>query len=373
MEGLSFDNILDADDIENLFTEETQDTSPESEDTNETTEDTTEVDVNTLFDQSESVGSEENNKEKEEPESDKDSSTSPNTFYSSITRALQEEGIFPDLDDDTISKINTPEDFKKLFEEQIQAGIEEKNKRIDKALSYGVKDDVVRNYENTLNFLDSIQEETLKDESEKGEKLRKDLIFQDFINRGYSKERAHREVEKSFNAGTDIDDAREALSSNKEFFNDAYNKVIEDAKKKEEESKEGLKREATKLKESIIDSKELFGDLSVDKSTRQKIYDNITKPVHRDPKTGEYYTAIQKYEKENKVEFLKHLSLFYTLTNGFKDITPLIKNKVNKEVKKGVKALEQTINNTVRSSDGNIRFVGIGDPESSARGWSIDV
>ena len=34
------------------------------------------------------------------------------------------------------------------------------------------------------------------------------IIFQDFLNRGYSKERAAREVQKSFNAGTDIDDAK---------------------------------------------------------------------------------------------------------------------------------------------------------------------
>ena len=58
----------------------------------------------------------------------------------------------------------------------------------------------------------------LSDESEKGEKLRKDLIYQDFLNRGYSKERATKEVQKSLNAGTDIEDARESLKSNKEFF-----------------------------------------------------------------------------------------------------------------------------------------------------------
>ena len=58
----------------------------------------------------------------------------------------------------------------------------------------GVELTEVKKYENTLNFLDSIKKEDISDESDKGEKLRKDLIYQDFINRGYSAERAKREV-----------------------------------------------------------------------------------------------------------------------------------------------------------------------------------
>ena len=57
------------------------------------------------------------------------------------------------------------------------------------------------------------------------------------------------------------------------------------------------------MKKSILEDKEVFGDIQLDKSTRQKIYDNISKPVYKDPETGEFYTTIQKYEKENRVEF----------------------------------------------------------------------
>ena len=381
MEGnLNLDSILSSEDVENLFTNDTQETPPEtngdSEDNTpenkENNTDTTEVNVNTLFTgQPESVGSEENNEGQEEPLNE-GSETSP-IFYSSITRALHEEGIFPDLDEDKISKVKTPEDFRNLIEEQIRAGIDEKQRRIDQALSYGVEPNEVKVYEQTLDFLDSIQEDSIKEESAKGEKLRKDLIYQDFINRGYSKERADREVRKSFGAGTDVEDAMEALESNKEFFNKNYEDLINKAKQEEENAKKKLQEEGKKLKSSILEEKTIFGDLSVDKSTRQKIFDNISKPVYKDPETGNYYTAIQKYEKENKADFLKYVSLFYTLTNGFTDINPLIRGKVNKEVKKGIKNLEQTLNTTVRTSDGNLKFVGYTDPDSSARSWSIDV
>jgi hypothetical protein len=391
-EELILDNILGAEEIENLFVDdEVQDTSPEDEVTpdqedgkedkknKEKDEETTEViDVDNLFtDEPESVGSGKDNTKGKEDTSSREDSTSPQkTIYSSIAKALKEEGIFPDLDDEVISKVKEPEDFRDLVEQQIKAGLEERQKRIDDALNYGIEPTEIKRYENTLNFLDSVKEENITDESDKGEELRKNLIFQDFINRGYSRERATREVQKSFNAGTDIEDAKEALKSNTEYFKGKYDDLIEDAKLEAQKEEENRKEQANKLKESILNEKNILGDLSIDKPTRQKIYDNISKPIYRDPETGEYYTAIQKYKKDNRVDFLKYLGLIFTLTDGFKSLDGLVKGKVKKEVKNGLRDLEHAINNTARNSDGNLKFVsGVDeDPESFiGKGWKIDV
>ena len=51
---------------------------------------------------------------------------------------------------------------------------------------------MIKRYENTLSYLNSLQDSAISDETDKGEKLRQQLIFQDFINRGYSKERAQK-------------------------------------------------------------------------------------------------------------------------------------------------------------------------------------
>ncbi len=391
-EELILDNILGAEEIENLFVDdEVQDTSPEDEVTpdqedgkedkknKEKDEETTEViDVDNLFtDEPESVGSGKDNTKGKEDTSSREDSTSPQkTIYSSIAKALKEEGIFPDLDDEVLSKVKEPEDFRDLVEQQIKAGLEERQKRIDDALDYGIEPTEIKRYENTLNFLDSVKEENITDESDKGEELRKNLIFQDFINRGYSRERATREVQKSFNAGTDIEDAKEALKSNTEYFKGKYDDLIEDAKLEAQKEEENKKEQANKLKESILNEKNILGDLSIDKPTRQKIYDNISKPIYKDPETGEYYTAIQKYEKDNRVDFLKYLGLIFTLTDGFKSLDGLVKGKVKKEVKNGLRDLEHAINNTARNSDGNLKFVsGVDeDPESFiSKGWKIDI
>lgn len=391
-EELILDNILGAEEIENLFVDdEVQDTSPEDEVTpdqedgkedkknKEKDEETTEViDVDNLFtDEPESVGSGKDNTKGKEDTSSREDSTSPQkTIYSSIAKALKEEGIFPDLDDEVLSKVKEPEDFRDLVEQQIKAGLEERQKRIDDALNYGIEPTEIKRYENTLNFLDSVKEENITDESDKGEELRKNLIFQDFINRGYSRERATREVQKSFNAGTDIEDAKEALKSNTEYFKGKYDDLIKDAKLEAQKEEENRKEQANKLKESILNEKNILGDLSIDKPTRQKIYDNISKPIYKDPETGEYYTAIQKYRKDNRVDFLKYLGLIFTLTDGFKSLDGLVKGKVKKEVKNGLRDLEHAINNTARNSDGNLKFVsGVDeDPESFiGKGWKIDV
>lgn len=376
-EELSLDNILETEDIENLFSEQETQEITNSESPEEDKETTETVNVDNLFtDESESVGSEENKaRDKEDTGLSNDKGASPtNNFYSSIAKALREEGIFQNLDDEV--NISSAEDFAKAMRDEITAQFDERQKRIDEALNAGVEPLEIKRYENTLGYLNSLQDSHLADESEKGEKLREQLIYQDFINRGYSKERALREVKKSFNSGTDIEDAKEALISNKEFFQNEYDSLIREAQEEEKREIRRRKEQAEQLKKSILEDDKVFGEIQVDKATRKKVFDVISKPIYKDPDTGELFTAIQKYEMDNRTEFLKNLGLIFTLTDGFKNLDNLVKNKVRKEVKKGLKELEHTLNNTARTSDGNLRFVsGIDeDPESFiGKGWEIDI
>lgn len=379
MEGLSFDNVLSQEEVADLFGSNNEETNPKEEeglDNNENeNKDTTEViDVESLFsaeNDPESVGSEEN-KEKEDTSSDEAEDSSPNNFFSSIAKAFKEEGILPNLEED--AKIETADDFAEVMRAHIKDMLTEEQQRISRALDAGIETTEIQNYEKIIGYLDSISEESIKDESDKGENLRKQLIFQDFVNRGYSKERAEREVKKSIDGGTDIEDAMEALSSNSEYFKGKYEEMIEDAEREKKEYIENQKKEAEKLKKEILNTETVFGDIKLDKATRQKVFDSITKPVYKDPKTGRVYTAVQKYELDNGSEFMKNLGLLYTLTDGFKNIDGLVKGKVKKEVKKGLKNLEHTINSTSRNSDGSLKFTsGVSDDQSSFSTFALDV
>lgn len=380
MEGLSLDNVMSEEEVASLFdpeanqeeneTKETETPDGKQEEKKETTE---VVDVDSLFtDKPESVGSEEDNKEKEDTSSKEE--TSPN-FYSSIAKAFAEDGVFQDLNDETLSKVTDAETFRDLIEQKIQSQLDERQKRIDNALNAGIEPTQVQRFENNMRILNGITDEAISEEGEKGENLRKNIIYEDYIQRGFSKERAIKAVERSIAAGTDIEDAKEALQSCKDQVSKAYNNAVKEAEAEKANEEKELKEQAEALKKSILSDKKPFGDLELDKNTRQRVFDAISKPVFTDPNTGERLTAIQKFEADNHNDFMKYVGLTYVLTDGFKSLDGLVKGKVKKEVGKGLKELEHTLNNTARNSNGTLKFTsGVGsDPESAFSRYTLDI
>nr|DAI05427.1 MAG TPA: hypothetical protein [Crassvirales sp.] len=379
MEGLSLDNIMTGEEAAALFDpesnkEETEETSSKNPDENkEENKETTEVvDVDTLFtDKPESVGSEDN---KEQEDTSSKEETSPN-FYSSIAKTFAEDGVFQDLNDEALSKVNDAESFMDLMEKQIQSKLDEKQRRIDEALNAGIEPTQVQKFESNMKVLNSITDEAISEEGEKGENLRKNIIYEDYIQKGFSKERAIKAVERSITAGTDIEDAKEALQSCKDQVTKAYNDAVKEAKEEKANEEKELREQAEALKKSILSDKKPFGDLELDKNTRQRVFDAISKPVFTDPETGDRLTAIQKFEADNHNDFMKYVGLTYVLTDGFKSLDGLVKGKVKKEIGKGLKELEHTLNNTARNSNGTLKFTsGVdSDPESAFRRFTLDI
>ena len=396
MEALSFDNILGEQEIETLFTDPEDNEVPEEPTKNEEEEEvetpdsdpkkqkekdntTEDVDPENLFEDKapESVGSGKDNEGKEgtAPDNDADG-TSPNNFYSSIANACAVDGIFPNLDDETIKKTVDAESFSNLIEAEINARFDEKQKRISQALENGVEPTDIKKYESTLNYINTITDAAIAEESEKGEQLRYNLIYQDFINKGMTPDKAKKFADRTVDAGTDVEDAKEALLSNKEFFSNAYNKMLQDAQQKADEDKAEREKNAKELEKSLMKDKQLFGDMEISNDIRKKAFDSVSKPVYKDPETGDYMTAIQKYESEHRAEFLKYTGLIFAMTNGFKDFDSFAKGKVKKEVKKGLRELEQTLNNTRRNNDGSLRMVTNqkDDPNSFiSKGMKLDL
>ena len=385
MEELGLMNILGEEDVERLglFSDPEETTAePEEQDSAEQKNDnnkTTEVNPEELFeDDPESVGSDESVKEEEGTDTDNSAGASPNDndFYSSIANACVVDGAFQNLDDDAVKNVKTAEDLFNLIEMEVNARFDSKQQMLVKALENGVEASDIRRYENTLSYIDSIQEKDLTEESEKGEALRRNIIFQDFLNKGYNQERAKKLTERTIEAGTDIEDAKDALISNRDYFQGEYDKLLSEAQAEADKAAAERKQQAEKLKNDILKDKHLFGDIEITPDIRKKVVDNVAKPVYKDPETGEMYTALQKYEMENRADFIKYIGTIFTLTNGFKDFDSFVKGKVEKEKKKGLRELERTMTNTKRNTGGSLKLVTNAkeDPESFiGKGWNLDV
>jgi len=303
----------------------------------------------------ESVAKEEKGKEntasiKEEKEKD---DTPDNNFYSSIASALMGDGVLSlTLSDEELGNIKTPEDFTELITKEINNRFDESQRRLKEALDLGINPKEIKSYEDTINNLQNLRNQDFSGDDEQSINLRKQLIFRDFINKGFSEEKAIRYTERSISTGNDIEDAKEALESNIEYFEALKNSKYEEAKKNIEKEKERKANEINALHKKFKDNKQFEG-IDVDEATRLKALQNITKVVGKD-EYGNPLTEIQKYQNENREEFLYKLSMLYTLTDGFKNFDRFVAPKVNKEYKKNVKDLANKLNLTNRDMFGNV-------------------
>ena len=375
MEEFSFDissGLLSAEEAEKLF-DETKPLQELNEEPAEEEQEQKETPTEENESSSEKVGQEEEHEENAiSPQGD---GSSP-SIYSSIATALKNDGIFPEFSDEELSAVTTPEAFGELFEKAIESKLDERQKRIDQALGNGIAPDTVKMYEQTLSYLGSISEEAISDEGEQGENLRKQLIFNDLLNRGYTQEKASREVEKSFKSGSDIDDAKDALEALRSFYQNGYDKIQKEAKERTENMKKARQQDEAKFRKMILEDDIVLGENKLDKKTRQSVFDAVSKPVYKDPDTGQLLTQVQKFQKENPLEFLKQIGMWFVLTNGGKDFSGLSKQQVIAEKNKGIRELERKINSSAFDSDGSLKYVSgtsISNDNLLDGGWKVDM
>lgn len=380
MGELNLSSILDSSQIDDLFddtpeTEETKqnETVTEGDGEQETIEQNPiEADPDDLFgEQPESVDGSE---VEEEDAAGKQNSGSPknNSFYSSIATALKNDGIFSNLNTDTQS-VKDAEGFANLIREEINSRLDETQKRVEEALGVGIQPSAIQSYERSIAYLDKITEDDLESETEAGEAIRKDLIYNELRLRGYDEQKALKKTETIIERGEDVDEAKEAYSSLKEHYKTEYQKLIDAGKERQKQQEEDFKKRDAALKKSIMDDKQLLGTFEFDKTLREKAYESITKTVHTDSKTGRKMTAVQKFLNDNPDEYMKILGVMYAATDGFKDFGKLVNSKVKKEMNKNIKELERTLSNTRLASDGGLDFVGMTDPESVGHKFELDI
>lgn len=382
MDGeLNLDNLLSDEQIAELGLGEPEVTEQETPQGNEDKKekeliDTEGLTASDLFgsEEPESVGDEDNNntENEKEPKSTKAKETSPDNLYSSIAEAMVDEGFFSDFQDD-VKECKSATDLIELVKKQAQSQLDETQKRVNEALENGVQPSEISKAERTLKYLKSITNEHINDDSDNGVHLREQLIYNDYLSKGFSDKKARELTKRAFDAETDKEDAQEALESYKNTIQGNYDKLLNDAREAKKKLEEEDTQRRNTLKEKILNDKKAFGDTELNQATRQRIYDIATKPHRKDKESGEYLTELELFEQEHPVEFLMNVAYYYAMTDGFKSNGNITKAAERKVTKAGLKKLEQVINGTQRNSDGSLRFISGRDNSYFDGDVSIDL
>ena len=304
------------------------------------------VDAEDLFGDTdpESVGDDDVKEEKEAKPKKSGSSPRGDNIYSSIAQALKGDGLFQFLDDNAVQGINDADSFREAFDNEVNARLEDSVREVKEALEAGVQPSAIAQYQRTIQNLNAITDEQLVDETEQGANLRRSIIRQDLLIRGYKQDKVDRQVERIMSSGTDIDDATDALESVKEYFAQRYSDMVNEAKESAAEEKRKTKQQSEEFRKAVLEQDKLFDEIPVDKQTRQKAYDAMTRYVDTNEE-GEQLTAVQKYADENPVEFRTMLGIVYAMTDGFTKMGNLFKKSVDKKVNSNLREIERRLNN----------------------------
>ena len=386
MEGIGLDNMLGAEEVERLFgsNDAQEETNPENNSGEETpennendeTKETAEVDFSDLLgNQPESVGSEENTEGNGgAPESSDGQGSPQENLFSSIAKAIRDEGVFPDLSDDAINAVKDAGSLRKLFDDQVSGMLDERQQMLEKAIKGGATNDEVQQYQKALNltqYLDNRETyDTLVKEGDAGDQLRKQVMYQDYINRGFEHERAVKMVQRSFDDGTEIEDAKEAFNSCKNFYKKQVEDFQQEIEERQQANKANEEKQFSNLKKHILDTESFYDGVKVDKQTRQKAYDYITKPIYKD-EDGNYINAIQKYQREHPIEYAENVALLFALTEEFKNVNKLTQKKVQQGIKKGFEEVASVLNTTRRKGDGSLNLANTAPDIEGRENWTL--
>lgn len=269
--------------------------------------------------------------------------------------ALAEEGVLS-LDED--DKIESFDDLAKVVEKTIRqnelAGLTPTQREYLKAIENGITHNEFVQTQQKIADVSNIKEETVKE----NEDLQKQLIAEDFISKGYSKEKAEKLAQRSFDLGENEADALEALKAKQESVlkeKEALEKQrAEDLKNQEKQVKETLE----KVKKQVFDEKsEVIPGFKFNKKVAEEVYKSMTQPIDY-AENGQPISRSQKLRMDNPIDFEHKLNYLLVMTKDFTDFSAF--DNTNK-TKKSKQFLDKLTDSS--SSGGAGGFVNLGDTD----------
>jgi len=298
------------------------------------------------------------NTEDDDSDDNNDDSSSP-PLYKSLASYLHDEGVLSSVESSELEKIETIQDLAELINKEVKtkelADLSDLQKEAVEAFRAGVDVETFKQQKTVENNLDSITEDILVSDQD----LRKELIFQDFINQGFSEQKAQRLTDRSIEADDDIEDAKEALENIKKGVKERYQAEIEFKRKEQEEATKKYQKTQDTIKKNILEKEELVKGIKLNETARKQILSNMLNPVSKNPNTGIDENILMKDQRENE-DFNERLYAVYTLSKGFTDFSYFAK----KETKNTVKNLEKALKNNQHIINGGSSTF-LDDPNSS--------
>lgn len=306
----------------------------------------------------EAVAGEDEVKGKESTESGDESL--PN-LYSSLAKALGEEGFLPTLnynEVDSFDKLGDQirEANKKTLSDALGFSIDNVNeltplqKEYLNALNQGIPEDKFIEAKREEYSIEGITDEAIEADAE----LRKNVIINNYMIKGVSAEKAAKLAQMHADLAEDVDEAKSSrdeikeairLRNQQEF---EYQKQIASDRVKEQKSYE------ESLKKLFYNTEKIGETFDITRQLKDKMYDAIVKPVAK-LDDGTLVNAITKYQVENPIDFQHKLAWLFAITDGFKKFDSFVSTKAKTNA---TRELESVLNSTNFDKLGNVSNPG---------------
>lgn len=291
--------------------------------------------------------------------------TSPQ-LYQALTDVLREEGVLSSVDESSFKDIKDIKDLVGLIKSQIKAeefsDLDDIQKNVLKDMREGVKASTANTYKTAMDKLNKLDDAAISEDKQ----VRFDLIYQDFLSKGFDREKAIKFANRSFDLKEDLVDAKEAKTSLVTAVTTNYNNSKQTEIDKAKAEADVKKADKDSLKKKILESKEVIKGFEIPDNLRKEVYEDMVKTVSNNPDTGIPENSLMKYQRENPIEYSHKLYYLFKVTNGFEDFE-YFKSKKNTS---SVNALETALRQSTHvtgggdpsfADDGNAHTLDIGD------------
>jgi len=268
--------------------------------------------------------------------------TSSSSVYSTLAKALKEEGVFiSDMSDDEYKKIESPKDFTSLFEKELKEarylGLNNLQRQALDAMDNGIPIDLFVKSKSAEEYYNKIDEEKLEEDDD----LKKSIIKSDFISRGFSEEEADEQISDIFDLGKEDEKAKTALEKLKKLESSRISQLKQANENSRQEFQEKQKKQLVELKDKVLKEDEIIKGFKVPAAMKEKIYNSMVNAVAEDVH-GNSLNEISYERAKDPYNFELKLNYLWQMTNGFKDFSSLVQRTKTS----ALKALEEQMSST---------------------------